>query len=981
MRTETDIKADDAFLPKKKWLDVLGLSSLRGRYLYMAVLFVLTLVGAAGLGAFNVRHATEHAVGNTGTRHDIRRSLRELTDEVWAAESALHDYMLAPGAVSRDMMHQHLALAQQNADRLLTLEWVRDSEETSRQVLLIRSSLAELSRQSQRVMDIRVDPQQLFPAMPMMATQMLPAYTDFNTAATQAMDEVVEDLREPPQIESYRLFAEARYATTQMIGAFRNWVANRFGVFGEAESAMRAQAHNIDFYGEMTERFLKQLNDLDARQQLGLQQHESLKIMQRSFKAWLTAYRDVNAVYTSDRWRSDTPLLRETIGPLFKQVWVSLRKVDQQVDSFSAQDMSLLARIADSLVHSMWLLALTGAIVTLIGFMFFEYAVRRPIARVASALRAEASGQVASLPPTLTTETNDLVVAFETMRDQIHFRQHRLETILDSAAEGIITFDALGAIQGFNRASENLFGKSETEVIGRSINELFSPTPHQAGEPDRETFLLSQLHRLIGREEETNGLYKDGSVFPVALKITPMMLGGQQLYVGLVANISERKAMVENLRKMAEHDGLTGLYNRSSFQAELERVIARTGRSEKVSSALLYIDLDNFKYVNDTLGHAAGDRLLIEVSAILLNRARSSDLVARFGGDEFTVLLYDTSPDNAVRVAESFRELLGNHVFNHAGERITVSCSIGVTAILPAHTSAEAVLSQADLACHLAKRSGRNRVHQFEMADGDNLKTMTADMGWSRLIREAIENDRFVLAAQPIVDVRTRAVALYEILVRLRGPGDEILAPTGFLPTAERFGLAPEIDRWVIRHAVNALARLRATQPGLRFSINLSAQTLMDLGVCDFIVDCLKASGLDPGSLLFEVTETAAIADMNAAVSFLSRLQTIGCQTALDDFGSGMASFAYLKDLPVDCVKIDGRFVKKLATSSVDQAMVKAMNEIAHALGKRTVAEFVEDEASLRLLAEFGVDYAQGYHLGRPTLMSEDSSVMLVANG
>ncbi len=261
------------------------------------------------------------------------------------------------------------------------------------------------------------------------------------------------------------------------------------------------------------------------------------------------------------------------------------------------------------------------------------------------------------------------------------------------------------------------------------------------------------------------------------------------------------------------------------------------------------------------------------------------------------------------------------------------------------------------------------------------MKAMSIDIGWSRRLREAIENDRFVLAAQPIVETRTREVVYYEILVRMRGIGDEIVAPTAFLPTAERFGLAPEIDRWVIRHAMKALTRLRATQPGLRFSINLSAKTLMDVSVCDFIVDNLKATGLDPASLLFEVTETAAIADMNAAVSFLAHLQAIGCKTALDDFGSGMASFAYLKDLPVDYVKIDGCFVKKLATSPVDQAMVKAMNEIVHALGKQTIAEFVENEESFRLLTEYGVDYVQGYHLGRPNLMSEDNPATLYASG
>lgn len=964
-----------------KWLTVLGLASLRGRYLYVALLFVVILIGAAGLGAINVRHATEHALNNTGTRYDIRRSLRELTEEVWAAESILHNYMLAPRNESKNLVHQHLERARRQSERLLTHDWVIGNEEIHRQVIGIRSNLDELSRQNQRAMDVRADPQQLFPAMPTMVARMLPAYTDFITAATQAMDEAGEDLQDPSMIESYRLFSEARYAMTQMIGAFRNWVANRFGIFGDAEKGMRMQVHNIDFYKEMTGRFLKQLGEMDRRQHLGFLQHESLKIMSRSYKAWLSDYREVHAIYTSDRWRSDTSLMRDTIGPLFKQVWLSLRHIDQQVDTFSAQDMSLLGRIADSLVRSMWLLALTGAIVTLIGFVLFEFGVRRPIARAASALRAEAGGQAATLPPTFTTETNDLVVAFETMREQIHFRQHRLETILDSAAEGIISFDAHGVIQGFNRAAEQLFGWDEGEIIGRHIADLLGPMPGLGNDTGLGPFSLSQLLSRVGHEQEASGRLRDGAIIPVALKITPMTLGGQQLYVGLIANISERKMMVENLRKIADHDSLTGLHNRGYFQTELESVIERVKRNNVVNSALLYVDLDNFKYVNDTLGHAAGDHLLVEVAAILRRRARTSDVVARFGGDEFTVLLHDTSRENAVLAADSFRDFLGNHVFHYAGERIDVSCSIGVTVIKPTNTSVQEVLSQADLACHLAKRRGRNRVHLFDFADSADLKNMSIDMGWSRRLRDAIENDRFVLAAQPIVATRTREVIYYEVLVRMRGNGDEIVPPTGFLPTAERFGLASEIDRWVIWHAMKALTRLRVTQPGLRFSINLSAQTLMDLSVCEYIVENLKTTGLDPASLLFEVTETAAIADMNAAESFLSRLQAIGCKTALDDFGSGMASFAYLKDLPVDCVKIDGRFVKKLATSSVDQAMVRAMNEIAHALGKQTIAEFVENEESAILLAEYGVDFLQGYHLGRPNLMSDDSPTHLYASG
>ena len=234
MATGTGQTTNDFSPPRKKWLTVLGLASLRGRYLYVAILFVLILMGAAGLGEWNVRHATEHALGNTGTRNDIRRSLRELTEDVWAMESALHDFMLAPNDAAKKRLHQHLTQAYRHANQMLVYDWARDSEQLSRQVLQVRSNLEELSRHSKRAMDIRVDAQRLFPAMPVMLTQMLPAYTDFNTAATQAMDEVVEDLQQPAQIESYRVFSEARYSMTQLVGSFRLWVANRFGIFGDA---------------------------------------------------------------------------------------------------------------------------------------------------------------------------------------------------------------------------------------------------------------------------------------------------------------------------------------------------------------------------------------------------------------------------------------------------------------------------------------------------------------------------------------------------------------------------------------------------------------------------------------------------------------------------------------------------------------------------------------------------------------------------
>ncbi len=563
-------------------------------------------------------------------------------------------------------------------------------------------------------------------------------------------------------------------------------------------------------------------------------------------------------------------------------------------------------------------------------------------------------------------EVGQLLRTIGDMRDQVHSRELRLETVLNNTAEGIITFDKWGVIEGFNQAAKRLFGWEEREVIGTSIGLLIVADAHERREGYLQHFLRNEIKQLVGHEGEMTGRHKDGSVFPVALKISSITLEGKELYIALLADISERKAMMQRLKSMAERDGLTGLYNRSYFQGELERVVERVRRAGESNCALFYVDLDNFKYVNDTLGHAAGDQLLIQIAGILGKRARKSDLIARFGGDEFTVLVYDTTPEKAALVAESFRKQISSLVFHYDGQYADIGCSIGV-AMLGAQTrDAAEALSRADIACHLAKRGGRNRVHLFTEADTDNVATMSLDMGWSRRIKEAIEQGKFLLACQPIVHTASRAIAGYEVLVRMRDEHDKLIMPAGFLPSAERFGLSLDIDRWVIVNAMDTLVRHRKAQPDIRYSINLSPQAMSSPAIGAVIKAALDATQLDPAALVFEVTENAAISDMSAAVRLLTTLWGYGCRTALDDFGAGMSSFAYLRELPVDYVKIDGRFVKNLAANPVDQAMVRAMNDIAHALGKQTVAEFVEDEASLKLLAEFGVDYAQGYYLGRP---------------
>lgn len=576
-------------------------------------------------------------------------------------------------------------------------------------------------------------------------------------------------------------------------------------------------------------------------------------------------------------------------------------------------------------------------------------------------------------------EVGQLLRAIAEMRDQVHLREERLEnaqnrlaTILDNTAEGIIMFDAAGKIVSTNRATERLFGYRAEDLQDKTIAFLIPPDRLDSREGYLEHFMRTEIQRLVGEEGEVFGRRADGSRFPMAIKVRSLILDGQQMYTAMLADISERKAAMERLKYMAERDGLTGLYNRSFFLGELERLVDRARRG-KNQGALLYIDLDNFKYVNDALGHAAGDRVLVEVAAALNKRARKSDLIARMGGDEFIVLLYNVDQEQAAAVAESFRKTLEDYQFQHATERVDIGCSIGVGLIDENTRSTNEALAHADVACHFAKREGRNRVHLFNNADAENLTDMSIDMGWSRRIKDAIEHDRLVLAFQAIIHARSEMVAGYEVLVRMLDSNGDLIMPGAFFPAAERFGLAVDIDKWVIVHALAQLAEGRQSDLSLSYSINLAAQTLTRLEVCDLIEERLRFLAIDPAAVTFEVTETSAITDMAAATAFLGRLKEIGCKTALDDFGSGMSSFGYLQTLPIDLVKIDGRFVRKMVQDPIDQAMVKSMNEIAHALGKKTVAEYVEDESILRLLVEFGADYAQGFHIGKPDIHASPS--------
>ncbi len=548
------------------------------------------------------------------------------------------------------------------------------------------------------------------------------------------------------------------------------------------------------------------------------------------------------------------------------------------------------------------------------------------------------------------------------MEQQLRDAECRYRELVETAHDMVWTLDTAGLLTYVNRACTTIYGYTPDEMQQRYLHEFRSPDHPPA---DREA--IDNL--LAGADTvQFETVHLDNESKPHFLSFSARShkdaAGKVQRISGTTRDITEHKAFQHQLSYNAEHDPLTGMFNRNYFQEELVRTVARTARNG-ISCALFYVDLDQFKYINDTLGHAAGDRLLVDIAALLSMHVRDGDLLARFGGDEFTLLLYNIGKRDVLRAAENFRALCDDYRFNVNDKSWNVSASIGIAMIDRQTTSAEEVLSHADLACNMAKQQGRNRVNLYNPADLGKAD-MQADMSWATQVRDMLEHDRFQLVYQPIVGTEYGEILDYEVLVRMVCDDGQVILPGGFMPAAERFGLIHSVDRWIVRRAIRELAALRNSGQRISFSINLSGKAFEDETLLPLIRELLNDTALDPTWVTFEITETAAIANLAAAEAFISELKDIGCQFALDDFGSGFSSFAYLKHLPVDKLKIDGAFVKGMAHSSVDQAMVESMNQVAHALGKQTIAECVENGETLKILREMGVDRAQGNYIGRP---------------
>jgi len=560
----------------------------------------------------------------------------------------------------------------------------------------------------------------------------------------------------------------------------------------------------------------------------------------------------------------------------------------------------------------------------------------------------------------------------------LHHEKERAQVTLQSIVEAVIRTNPTGHVEYLNPNAEKLTGWSNQEADGRKLLDVFHiihDTTRQPAE-DPVSTVVSQETVVYGGNDLVL-VSKSGIEYAIQLTAAPI-----RDYSGIIAGMvlafrdeTELRALGRELTYQATHDAMTGLMNRGEFDRKLHHAL-ESARTSGVESALCYLDLDHFKVVNDICGHLAGDELLKQLSVLLKNKIRRGDVVARLGGDEFTILLHGCSLERAAEIAEEVRRVIRDFRFVWADKSFEVGVSIGVVRIAADSGDANDVYRAADVACHIAKDEGRNQTHVSRPTDV-TVTQRKGEINWVQRINRAISENHFVLYGQRILPLKEDPRAIIrphcEVLLRLREPNGEIVSPAAFLPAAERYHMMPAVDRWVIRTAFAMLGKEKkyTANNKYRININLSGQSLCDPEFLRFVTQQLDESGFPPQSVCFEITETAAVTNISRAIQLITTLKDAGCCFALDDFGSGLSSFAYLKNMKVDYLKIDGAFIRDIVADRADHAMVNSINQVAHTMSIATIAEYVENNKIRAALKKLGVDYVQGFAISRPAPLEE----------
>ena len=956
--------------------------TLNGRFSWVILIFLLFLISLTLYSHRSVQHSASNSLEYIRKNQLLTEKVNVLTAMLEDIESKQHQYSTFLRSDLRDDILRLLDRLERQAIALQAepdIQTTKTLKDTSEQLVDQTKKLKNIIKQYLAIMQ---NVKSRYPAMPILLTHLEPSNRKFSEAVEQALQEGEYTEFNPKFVkrDQYRvmqLFQEARYAWAMQISWFRMFVANRMGAFGDPKTAMRNNLTNRKLFATSVAHILQRLKQFEQQGKLSIQQEASLEQMDEALSYYNQHLERAVKIYSSDNWRADTSLQRDSLQPALDKYWRTLHGMVNAIANINKVGISKSQDTAKLLSHFIWLFTGIISLMMLIAYGIFQRKIRLPVMQLADSMQtSDAMTQKLPRAEGNLEEINRLIDAYSDMRYQVDNRQRRLQSILDNAAESIITIDSNGCMENFNKAASRLFLYQPDEVMGKQFSMLFPDNTSPAELHNTENLIQDDnSNESSNHAWEVIGQRKDGTRFYLSLKFSEMRIGGQTLYTAIVEDISERRAVMEHLRHLAEHDSLTGLYNRQYFNDEMERSFAQARRQHDYRCACIYIDLDNFKYVNDTLGHLEGDRLLIGIANTLKARTRKSDILARLGGDEFALLLNNVDKHQAMIVAENYRQAIAEYVFVADGKHIDAACSIGVALYEIDIDNKDGLLARADIACHMAKRAGRNRIYLFEDADKNRIDTFHEEMGWARRIRHALEYDDFALASQPMLQVKDETIFSYELLLRMRDPDSgQYLLPGGFLSAAERFGLMPEIDRWVIEHAFTWLSeQVTAVHGDLCYFINLSGKSIGDNKILDFIKHMLPSLAISPQRIIFEITEDVAIAEMEQAKYFLRELRRLGFRTALDDFGVGYSSFSYLRELDVDFVKIDGSFINSMHIDELNLALVKAINNICHILGKKTIAEFVENDFALKLLKEIGVDYAQGYNIAAATQFEQQT--------
>lgn len=570
----------------------------------------------------------------------------------------------------------------------------------------------------------------------------------------------------------------------------------------------------------------------------------------------------------------------------------------------------------------------------------------------------------------------------QAIADALASERQRAATTLASIGDAVISINEQGKISYLNKAAQTLCAHHPEKDAGNAtleVSELVRLIDESTGKliPSPLQQLLASGENQTQNESSHCLLRRDGS--SVSVFWVASLIREQEKILGAVLvmhDTTREKQMIEHLGWLAQRDPLTSLYNRRAFEEHLSKALDGLRKCDverrdcAVGHVLIFIDLDQFKVVNDISGHAAGDELLCLISNQIASQLRSQDVLARMGGDEFAILLVNCSQEAGEQRAESIRQRIGEVELIKGARKFTSTASIGLVHLHTPGEKPSSALSAADLACYKAKDNGRNRVEVYHPEDAE-LAARYGEMNWVPRIHRALQEQRFQLYAQPIVSLfpQAKLPPHFELLLRLRDEDDHIIAPGAFIPAAERYGLMPLLDRWVVNQAFAHISQINALDPENRqhvFAINLSGATFCERDFSEEIKALFKAHDVEYRQICFEITETHAVTNLSQALEFITQMRALGCAFALDDFGSGMSSFGYLKHLPIDYLKIDGALVKGMSGNAVDKAMVEMINHLGHAMQTRTIGEYAETPAIVEALRQSGVDFAQGYALAHP---------------